>query len=383
MAGTYRTGSTVARLERSLRPSGGQNGSWFEGPGGPVSVGDGCVVWSAQRPEAQAGTPPPCGGTGAPVRVGRDDGDACRGSRPWGSTWCRGYGRERWLPFGLVLSPPVGIGLAAGLTILRRSRFADLPRQPAVLAAWTGMVVLGIASGLSSPSPRTAAVGLAGVAVLWWLWGVGRFCVDDGPGFTVGVQRATAVVGALALAVALARAELRVSLGPVGLSLAIMSPENKGTVLGLAGNGLGPLLAFGAMVPLGRAATCCRWPDRLEGLAVEVLNLSAALALGVRNALWGGAVGAAALVPVAGVTVVAVVVGAGAAILGLRRDVLARFLELLDWRTEQARRGVWQASWRMLRDHPWLGVGPAQFHMVHPQYALPQSAHLTDSTACT
>lgn len=282
------------------------------------------------------------------------------------------------MPFGLVLSPPVGIALAAGLTVLRRSRFADLPRQPAVLAAWTGMVVLGIASGLSSPSPRTAAVGLAGVAVLWWLWGVGRFGVDDGPGFTVGVQRATAVVGALALAVALARAELRVSLGPVGLSLTIMSPENKGTVLGLGGNGLGPLLAFGAMVALGRAATCRRWPDRLEGLAVAVLNLSAALALGVRNALWGGAVGAAALVPVAGVTVVAVVVGAGAAVLGLRRDVLARFLELLDWRTEQARWGVWQASWRMLRDHPWLGVGPAQFHMVHPQYALPQSAHLTD-----
>lgn len=32
----------------------------------------------------------------------------------------------------------------------------------------------------------------------------------------------------------------------------------------------------------------------------------------------------------------------------------------------------------MLRDRPWLGVGPDQFALVHPAYALPQFAHLTD-----
>jgi O-antigen ligase len=285
---------------------------------------------------------------------------------------------ERLLPFGLVFSPPVGIALALTLTVLRRSWLSRVRQDPYVLGTGAGLAVLGTVSGVFSPSPLAAVNGLLAIGALLWLWAVGRFAVQDGVAFTVRVQRATALVAVLALAAVFGHAQVRVFFGLPGLALTVLGPENKGTVLGLGGNGLGPLLVFGAVLGLARAASPGRRWDRLEGLAVAALNLFAALSMGVRNALWGSTVGAVALVPLAGSWVGCVVLGVGLAAAGLQPQVRLRLLELVNWKSEAPRWGVWEASWRMIQDHPWLGVGPGQFHLVHPAYALPQSSHLTD-----
>lgn len=284
---------------------------------------------------------------------------------------------ERLLPFGLVLSPPAGVALAVGLTVLRRARFARLGSQREAVLVAGGLAALGAASALASVSLSRAGQGLVAMAALWWLWAVGRCAVDDGSAFTTRMERATALVGLLALMVAFGRVELRVSLPFLG-SLTLAGPENKGTVLGLGGNGLGPLLVFSAMLGLGRVARCSSWADRAEGLAVGGVNLAAVLALGVRNALWGGGVGSVALMLATGPVALGVTLVVALALVRARPELLSRWVELLDWSTEQPRWGAWEAAWRMLRDRPWLGVRPDQFALVHPAYALPQSAHLTD-----
>ncbi len=309
----------------------------------------------------------------SPLPAGMVAAGSARKAQPNAGVWM-----ERLLPFGLVFSPPAGLALALGLTLARRSRFARLRSHRHTLAAAAGLALLGVASALGAFSPFAAATGLVAMAALWWLWSVGRFAVDDGPGFVLSIQRATALVGLAALVVAFSGAQLRVPFGLSGLSLTLWGPENKGTVLGLGGNGLGPLLVFGAILGLGRAAYDRQWWARAEGLAVAAVNLAAPLALNVRNALWGGAAGAAALVPLAGPAVVGAVGAVGFAVIRLRPQLWARLVALLDWETEQARWGVWQAAWRMIRERPWLGVGPNQFLLVHPAYALPESAHLTD-----
>lgn len=301
------------------------------------------------------------------------EGRPLRHERPEAGRWA-----ERLLPFGLVLSPPLGLGLALGLTVARRARLARLRSDPLTVAAGTGLGALGLASALTAPSRWTAMVGLGAMAVLVWLWAVGRFVIDDGPGFALGLQRGTGIVALMALVVAFSGSALRVSLGALGPALTLWGPENKGTVLGLGGNGLGPLLVFGGILGLGRA-----WYDktgwgRVEGLVTAVVDLSAPLALNVRNALWGSAAGAAALLPLAGPAVVVAVASVAVAVVQLRSDLRARILALLEWRTEEVRWGVWQAAWQMIRERPWLGVGPNHFLLLHPRYALPQSAHLSD-----
>lgn len=309
----------------------------------------------------------------SPLPGGMAAAGSARKAHPDAGVWV-----ERLLPFGLVLSPPVGLALALGLTLARRSRFARLRSHRHTLVAAGALAALGVASALGAFSPFAAATGLVAMAVLWWLWAVGRFAVDDGPGFVRSIQRATALVGLAALAVAFSGAQLRVPFGSSGPSLTLWGPENKGTVLGLGGNGLGPLLVFGAILGLGRAAYDRRWWARAEGLAVAAVNLAAPLALNVRNALWGGVVGAAALLPLAGPAVVGAVAAVGFAVMRLQPQLWGRMVALLDWQTEQARWGVWKAAWQMIRERPWLGVGPNQFARVHPAYALPESAHLTD-----
>src|SRR5262249_28383877 len=50
-------------------------------------------------------------------------------------------------------------------------------------------------------------------------------------------------------------------------------------------------------------------------------------------------------------------------------DFLARGLAKF-WESSAKRTDYWLATWSMIRDHPWLGVGPGNFGRLYPRYML-------------
>jgi hypothetical protein len=43
------------------------------------------------------------------------------------------------------------------------------------------------------------------------------------------------------------------------------------------------------------------------------------------------------------------------------------------WESSAKRNDYWKATWGMIRDHPWLGVGPGYFGLIYPSYMLPRA----------
>jgi hypothetical protein len=43
------------------------------------------------------------------------------------------------------------------------------------------------------------------------------------------------------------------------------------------------------------------------------------------------------------------------------------------WQSSAKRNDYWIATWNLIRDHPWLGVGPGNFGRLYPSYMLPRA----------
>ena len=283
---------------------------------------------------------------------------------------------ERALAYTLVLSPPLAFIVALWLSIHRLERFRHIRGDRWTLMVMALLGLLGSLSALRAPVAASSVLGIASVGLLFWFWAIGRFIIEGPVRFARDLQTGIAILAAAALLVAWGKASYTLALGPV--SLRVLGPENKGTVLGLGGNGLGPLLVFGGVAALGRAFESQPLTARLAALAMAMAMLAAPVALGVRNAVWGGFVGAVLLVPTAGLTTVAVALVAVAMVLMAEPALLQRLMRLADLASEKERWGAWYAALAMIRDHPVLGVGPNHFASTHPAYALPESAHLRD-----
>ncbi len=286
---------------------------------------------------------------------------------------------ERLLAYALPMSPPIAILLAATLAVLRRDRLAILRGERWTLAIFVLLGVLGVISSLLSASPRQAAIGFSAIGILLFCWMVGRAAILDPRRFYVDLQRSIAIVGVLALLAVFAKASFHITLG--ALRLTVVSPEHTGTVFGLSDNGLGPLLIFGGILALGRTARTWSLLERLEGFLIFGIALTASLALGVRNALWGAAVGAVVLLPLTGFATLLVVSVAAVIAIQLIPEIwpgftslfqvggLASIQGLLQGGRDQVRWEAWHAALRMIRDHPWFGVGPWHFLEARPLYA--------------
>jgi O-antigen ligase len=60
----------------------------------------------------------------------------------------------------------------------------------------------------------------------------------------------------------------------------------------------------------------------------------------------------------------------GAAVLASRTETGATGMEKA-WRSFGQRMEYWAATWKMIHDHPWLGVGPGNFGRLYPRYMAP------------
>lgn len=136
------------------------------------------------------------------------------------------------------------------------------------------------------------------------------------------------------------------------------------------------LALLGALSALARPGTLS--PARLRAAALLAALSTAALALSqTRMALLAMAVGFAALcvleprarrwVP----AVALLVLGAAAAWEFLPtggRTLSAALGGIHPNSPHQARWALWDAAWRIFRDHPWTGVGPGGYKLVFPSY---------------
>jgi O-antigen ligase len=97
------------------------------------------------------------------------------------------------------------------------------------------------------------------------------------------------------------------------------------------------------------------------GSAVGILLLAAWTT--AHGARMSRRIAMAALILVALLAAAAVAVGA------LDRQVLSEAGKSLGYRVQ-----YWQASWALIREHPWFGCGPGQFQTYYTRYKLPEAS---------
>lgn len=289
--------------------------------------------------------------------------------RPWRErlpSWL-----ERVLAYALAISPPIALLLALTITMRSRRLVSQIWRDRWTVGVFVLLMVLGTASLALAPSPWQALQGPVGLALLFLFWVTGRVAIQDPIRFWVDLQRAIGIIAVLAIAAVFGGVTLRYSLGSV--ESVVVAPVDTGTVFGLGANGLGPLLVFGCILAIGRMFQFRSIWERLEALVIAMATLAAALALGVRSALWGAAVGTAVLLPIAGPVGLAVILSASLLVILVRPGILSSFAQLLDPSSNLPRWFAWQNAWAMVRDRPWLGVGPFHFMDLRERY-LPAAA---------
>lgn len=277
---------------------------------------------------------------------------------------------QRAEAYALALSPPIAGLLAITLIALNRPRVAAVKTDR--WAIWVPVMVVGLGgiSALLTRSPQQALQGPVAVGILFVFWWMGTFAIRDPRRFWVDLQRGIGVVGALALAAIFAGLDLRFTVG--GATVIVVAPVDTGTVSGLGANGLGPLLVYGGILALGRLFLT-RGIERVEALAITATTLAAALSLGVRSALGGAMVGAAMLIPIIGAAGLLVVAVTAAAVFVLHPSAWHGFSELLRPESERLRWQVSLVTLAMVRDSPWLGVGPFHFLAHNARYMPPGS----------
>ena len=100
------------------------------------------------------------------------------------------------------------------------------------------------------------------------------------------------------------------------------------------------------------------WIGAMAGIAVWGLSVGRVKRGQIRAAVVGA------------ILVATVLVGGGLTLIGgLDRQVITEAPKSLQYRLH-----YWAATWAMLRDHPWLGVGLGQFRSQYLQYKLPEAS---------
>lgn len=202
-----------------------------------------------------------------------------------------------------------------------------------------------------------------------WVYALGRWAIEDPETFLRDLLRAT---GTLALIVVAARlVQLEISVAGVPILDRFSGPNARGYVLGQGADGLAVVLEVGAVGGLALAASERTWNDRREAAIIGALSIGAifvTLSRGAMVGITGAAVLGAALInwrilPWAACTVAAAMISSPV--------IRQRLTSIASTSANAQRFRIWSGTWRMIRDHPWFGVGPGNFGLLYPQYRLP------------
>lgn len=234
---------------------------------------------------------------------------------------------------------------------------------------WGILVLLGWASVLHGVDVPRGAVNWLVPFVFIWVYALGRWSVQNPEQFLRDLLRAT---GVLAFVVVTARLlELEVSLGGIKILDRFSGPNARGYVIGQGANGLAVVLEVGAVGGLALMANARTLRDRWEGAIIGILSLGAVLVTLSRGALVG--IAGAALVGAALLNWRLLLwIGGIVTVIAVANPVVRhRLASIVSISANAQRFRIWEGTWRLIQDHPWLGVGPGNFGLVYPQYRLP------------
>ncbi|BAS27917.1 O-antigen ligase family protein [Limnochorda pilosa] len=277
---------------------------------------------------------------------------------------------DRVVAWLLPFHPVAGVVAVVLLSLRSRSVIRGLRSQRVDLLVFAALGLAGWASVWAGVDAARGAVNWLVPFAFLWLYVLGRWAVRDPEAFLLDLLRAT---GLLALVVVVARLfELQVSVAGITLLDRFAGPGGRGYVIGQGVNGLAVVLEVGAIGGLAWLATARTGRGRLEGGIIGILSLAAVFVTLSRGAMVGVAASAVAgalllswrvLIPAAALLGVALVSSP------LFRE---RLLSTLDLARNVQRFRIWEGSLKLIRDHPWLGVGPGNFELAYPQYRLPE-----------
>lgn len=264
-----------------------------------------------------------------------------------------------------------GAGLISVILLSTRGRrvIQGIRSQRQDLYIWAVLAVLGFASVLNGVNVSRGALNWLVPFVFIWVYALGRWSIHDPEEFLRDLLRAT---GVLALVVVTARVfELEVSLGELTILDRFSGPNARGYVIGQGANGLAVVLEVGAVGGLALMATARTRKERLEGAIIGILSLGAVLVTLSRGALVG--IAAAALAGAALINWRLLLwLGGVVAVAAVSSPIVRhRVASIASISANVQRLRIWEGTWRLIQDHPWLGVGPGNFGLVYPQYRLP------------
>lgn len=272
-----------------------------------------------------------------------------------------------WL---LPFHPVFGLMTAIGLSFRGRRVVQGLRTQRADLIAWGLLVVVGVISVLGAYDIPKAAVNFLVPFLFIWLYGLGRWAVKSPTKFLLAMLHGTAVFALIMIIARLFLIDFR-----IGDFVVLGRFNGRGEVLGMKSNGLAMVLEAGVIGGIGLLLIARNTRDRIWGLTMALLCL---LATGItlsRGAMVGIAAGTLTLGLMLSPRALAVTGAAGTGLLVFSSRIRTRALSIFNFENPDGRVEIWSGVLRMLKDHLWFGVGPGNFSVVYPNYALPKWAH--------
>jgi O-antigen ligase len=276
-----------------------------------------------------------------------------------------------FLPVSIALSN-VALGLLTAALLWRartdgRRLTASWRAEPALAA----LILYGAAGLVAAALSAFPEASLRDAVKDWHrLWSLGLFVA------ALAVEPEAPVLPALGISFA--------AMAAIGLVELVLGGEAHGTLT--RAHGFVHPVVYGEQMALGLLGTLClllrperRLPRRATALLASLTGL-ALLASQTRMALFGAAAGFAALIlraPRARRWILPAVVLTGGAIAAWQvlptggRTLTAVLAPYNPNNPQQARWALWDAAWRMFRDHPATGVGPSgyrvDFHSYHSE----------------
>lgn len=129
-----------------------------------------------------------------------------------------------------------------------------------------------------------------------------------------------------------------------------------------------PRLFVAALASVGLVATCLVLTKSRAAYLATLAGLSlAALVFALSKARWNWRTALASFFVV--LAMISLLIAVGLFVGGLDREVLSEAPKSFGYRLQ-----YWQATWQMIQDHPWLGVGPGNFGDHYTRYKLPTAS---------
>lgn len=283
---------------------------------------------------------------------------------------------EAALAWLVPLHPFFGLIALIVLSLRSHAIWPELRTQRGDLAAWGLLGAAGLISVVLGYNLTQGLVNWFGPFLFIWVYCLGRWTIVDPEGFLRAMLRGTALLGSLLVIGKILQLDIHIAGFPLLTDFTGEMPRS--VVLGVWGNGLAVILEAAAVGGLALLSTSKSWKGRVEAAAIAALAL-----LGVFITLSRGAMlGVAAGVVTAGLLftpwVLLPVTGVAGLLAWLSPLVRQRIISIMDLTTDVSNVGrlnIWEGALKLIRDHPWFGVGPGNFHEVYQSYSVPGFEH--------